>query len=249
MKRIVIGNWKMNLTLAEAIVLGQSCARIAESHHNLTIVIAPSLPWLVPLHDVLRIKPSNFYIASQSVSREDDGAYTGDVSAHQLKGVVTYSLVGHSERRRFHHETGSAISDQVKQLLQNRITPVVCFGEMKQSPQANVSNQITVDLKHDLAGLTHDQVKECIFAYEPLWAIGTGNPATPVYAGKVINHVKTWSQEQYGEALSVLYGGSVTEKNAEALGITQSIDGLLVGGASLEAKRFKAICSVFHPHV
>jgi triosephosphate isomerase len=248
-KRTVIGNWKMNLSLAEAEALAQATTKIAERYPALKIVIAPSLPWLVPLKESLRFTPANFAFASQVVSHMPEGAYTGDVSAKQLKGLVTYGLVGHSERRRDHHESGAIISDQIRELLGQNITPVVCFGEQSQSKQTAFSTQITVDLQRDLEGLDKNQLEQCLFAYEPLWAIGTGDPASPDYIKKAIAHVKNWSNELYNLAFPILYGGSVSEDNAEDLGRITELDGLLVGGASLQAKRFSAICALFSGHV
>ncbi len=245
MGRIVIGNWKMNLNLAEATVLAQSYLKVAEKHPHITIVAAPSLPWIVPLHEAFHWQPPNFAFASQVVSGYPEGAYTGDIAASQLKGLVKYALVGHSERRRYHHEGGSLIADAVKLLLGNKITPVVCFGEMAQSTQKAFSAQITLDLERDLVGLTPDEVGQCLFAYEPLWAIGTGHPASPDYIHKVIASVQVWSRGQYGLELPILYGGSVTEDDAQVLGRLDSLRGLLVGGASLHARPFDLVCSRF----
>jgi triosephosphate isomerase len=248
MKRIVLANWKMNLTLPEAIALAQGSVKAAEEHSQLQVVIAPSLPFLVSVREELRHLPPNFALASQVVSQYAEGAYTGDVAAMQLKGLVTYCLVGHSERRRYHHENGSVISEQIKLLLNNHITPVVCFGEMSQSTQKTFSPQITLDLGNDLHGLDKEEIQKCLFAYEPLWAIGTGHPATPEYAKKAVMHVKEWFKEKYNEVPAVLYGGSVSEDNAEALGEIRELDGLLVGGASLHTRSFQAICTRFSGH-
>lgn len=249
MKRIVIANWKMNLSLAEALALAQQAIRVAEDMPHVQVVIAPSFVWLVPLNLELRIKPGNFSLSGQSVSQWPDGAYTGDVSAKQLSHLVDYCLVGHSERRRFYHEGGDSIAGQIKQLLAHKITPVICFGEMSQSKQSTVSSQITIDLRKDLVGLSAQEIGRCLFAYEPLWAIGTGMAATPDYAKRVIEHTKQWANEQYGVKIPVLYGGSVTEDNAADFGTVKTIDGLLVGGASLHAKRFAHICERFSGHV
>ena len=171
------------------------------------------------------------------------------MAAEQLKGLVAYCLVGHSERRRFHHEKGSVISEQVKQLLAQNITPVVCFGEMTQSPHKALSNQVTLDLAQDLADLDSEEIQKCLFAYEPLWAIGTGNPATSDYVAYVIEHVKLWAKDKWKLDIAILYGGSVNEDNAESLGKIPSLNGLLVGGASLHIKSFKKVCSLYDTSV
>lgn len=250
MSRIVIGNWKMNLNLAEAVAIAQASAKIATTVPSLEVVVAPSLPWLTSCREAIRFMPPNFAIASQVVSREKEGAYTGDVSANQLKGLTKYCLVGHSERRRFHHESGAAISYQIKQLLANGIIPIVCFGEMSQSQSKTFSHQITLDLEKDLTGLDnwHD-LNECFLAYEPLWAIGTGKVATPDYVAKVFEHLNRWYQDKTGDMGFFIYGGSVNEDNAASFRDISHIKGLLVGGASLHARSFGAVCRAFQPHV
>jgi triosephosphate isomerase (TIM) len=249
LRRLVIANWKMNLDLMEATLLAQGSVKIAENHHELQVIIAPSLPWLVPIREIIKFTPPNFALASQVVSQYETGAYTGEVAAKQLKGIVTYSLVGHSERRRYHHESGPIIRDQIKQLLDNKITPVICFGEMHEAKQKTFSPQITLDFGHDLAGLSEHEIAQCLFAYEPLWAIGTGNPATPDYVAKAVAHVKAWAKEKWTLDIPVLYGGSVNEDNAETLGQVRNLDGLLVGGASINLSSFKKVCSLYSSSV
>ncbi len=245
MKRLVVGNWKMHLTLAEAMALGQACLGVAEKYPELEIVIAPSLPWLVPLAEALPWRPPNFGLASQVVSSNSEGAYTGDVAATQLKGLVQYALVGHSERRRYHHETGASIAAAIQLLLAEHITPIVCFGEMMQSTQHKFSSQITLDLERDLNGLAPEQIGQCRFAYEPLWAIGNGHPASSDYVEQALLFVQEWAEKTYGQRLFLLYGGSVTEHESAAFGRLKVLDGLLVGGASLHAKQFGLICRQF----
>lgn len=247
--RIVIGNWKMNLTLPEAIALAQSCVHGAEKFEQLTIVIAPSLPYLIPIRESFRLMPPHFSLASQVVSQHPEGAYTGEVSAQQLKGLVKYCLVGHSERRRYHHETGGVISEMIIQLLEVGIHPVVCFGEMSQSRNQELSSQVTLDLSRDLHALKKEEIAKCLFAYEPLWAIGTGNPATPEYVKKVIRHMKQWFKKEYEHEATLLYGGSVTEEDAADLSKIRDLDGVLVGGASIHSKSFREICRAFSPGV
>lgn len=250
MSRIVIGNWKMNLNLAEAVAMAQASAKIAATLPSLEVVVAPSLPWLASVREAVRFMPPNFALASQVVSREKEGAYTGDVSAAQIKDLVKYCLVGHSERRRFHSESGATISYQIKQLLAHSIIPIVCFGEMSQSQSKTFSPQITVDLEKDLAGLDNwDDLNECLLAYEPLWAIGTGKVATPEYVAKVFEHLNLWYEDKTGDMGYFIYGGSVNEGNIATFRDIPHLLGLLVGGASLHARSFGAICRQFQPHV
>lgn len=246
MQHLIVANWKMNLGLAESVALAQSTARIAEKYHQHRIVIAPAMPWLVSIKEAVRFAPPTFSLAAQSVSNWPEGAYTGDVAATQLKGLVSYCLVGHSERRRYHQENGSVIAGQIQQLLAVNVTPIVCFGEMTQSQQAAFSPQVTTDLDRDLAGLSPEEIQKCVFAYEPLWAIGTGVVASPDYIKKVLKHVRPHLEQKASDAVSLLYGGSVAESNAADLATIPGLDGLLVGGASLHAKRFAEICRSFH---
>lgn len=247
MRRLVVGNWKMNLTLAEATVLAGEVANFAGDFSTLQIGICPSFPWLVPVRESVRFMPHNFFIGAQSVSPYPHGAYTGDVSAEQLKGVVTHCLVGHSEQRRFHHLTSNDIQGQIRLLVKEGITPIVCFGEKLKMQKGDSISQLIRDLQQDLSGLDKQEVvAKCIFAYEPLWAIGTGNPASPDYVQQAVSSVKSWLKEYYDqESPRVLYGGSVTSSEAKDLKAVRELDGLLVGGASLHAKEFKEICARF----
>lgn len=249
MGRLVIANWKMNLALPDAEALAAAEAKVAEAHPGLTVSLAVPTIWLPSLHAALRFKPQNLSLCAQSVSDIAEGAYTGDTAAFQVKPFVTYALVGHSERRRYHQETGLRVAHQIKRLVEQGITPVVCFGEMRQSVQSTFSPQVTVDLGRDLQGLHKDELAACVFAYEPLWAIGTGHPADAKYVQKALSHVKDWLSDTYHQDLSVLYGGSVTDKNAAELSQIKELDGVLVGGASLQAKQFAAICGAFHERV
>jgi triosephosphate isomerase (TIM) len=249
MKRHIVGNWKMNLELPEALVLAQEVAGFAGDYPTLQITIAPSLPWLVSIKEALTFMPTNFALASQVVSPHPHGAYTGDVSATQLKPLVRYCLVGHSERRRFHHEDSQAIQSQITELCKVGITPIVCFGESKQSSSPSMVNQVLQALKRDLASLQPEVGEKCLFAYEPLWAIGTGHPATADYTTKMATAFKAWAKQAFTHDAPLLYGGSVTTANAAALGSIKVIDGLLVGGVSLHGREFKTICAHYSQRV
>ncbi len=249
MRRLVIGNWKMNLTLADATVLAGEVANFASDFATLQIGICPSFVWLVPVREHFRFTPHNFFLGAQAVSSEPHGAYTGDVSAEQLKGLVSHVLVGHSEQRRFRHLSPQDISSQIMQVTQQGMTPVVCFGEPQRSLGNTVATHITTSLSQDLHGISSEVLQKCIFAYEPLWAIGTGAPASPEYIESVVRQVKRWFSDQFSVDVPILYGGSVTAKEAAELKSIEEVGGLLVGGASLHAKEFKDICARFGGHV
>lgn len=241
-KRWVVGNWKMNLGLAEAEVLAGAIAQASEALPAVEVVIAPSTPFLIPIKEKLKFTSKNFGLATQFVSAWPKGAYTGDVSAVQLKGIVTYAIIGHSERRKLHH-AAEIVHDQVRQALENGLTPIICFGEPTRS--ASFSPSILTDLKRDLADLRKEELEKCIFAYEPLWAIGTGDAATPAYITKVVSRVREWFTVTYDLTMPILYGGSVTADNAQELADVKEIAGVLVGGASLNITSFTDICRAF----
>lgn len=249
MTKTVIANWKMNLTLAESLALAQAVVGYAPDYPTLRLIIAPSLVWLAPLAEAVSYRPSNFFLASQVVSPHPEGAYTGDVSARQLKGLVQYGLVGHSERRRYHHETALEISGQITELAAVGITPVICFGEMSQGEGNRPPPAVTAALGQDLASLPGEVIGQCLLAYEPLWAIGTGTRATTGYIRKAVKGFKTWFGQTLGVTPPMIYGGSITAENAGELGAINELDGLLVGGASLDAQTLAAICRAFSRQV
>lgn len=248
MQRLIVANWKMNFSLPEATALAQAIARVAEELPA-TIVIAPSFPWIIPIKESLRWQPKNLALASQSVSPWREGAYTGGVSAKQLQHLVDYSLVGHSERRVHCHETHGIVADQLMRLHEVGIRPILCFGETRKSEQSALLEQLMHALSQDLKGMPDALIDQVILAYEPLWAIGTGKSAQPDYIARVVAHTKAWSKATMGKEPPVLYGGSVDEDNARELGQVKNLDGLLVGGASLNIKRFQVVCRQFLTHV
>lgn len=241
----VIGNWKMNLGLGESEVLAQATAHLAEELPGISVGIAPPTPFLYPIHDKLKFRPTNFFIASQTLSSFAKGAYTGDVAAFQLKGVVSHVIIGHSERRKWHHDS-ELIANQIRQALACDIKPIVCFGEAKRD--ASVSSILFADLRADLGDLTPDEISRCVFAYEPVWAISTNAgavPATPAYIIKVVSRVQEFFASTYNHTPPILYGGSVNEDNVEEIAAIKQISGALVGGASLQIKSFSTICRAF----
>lgn len=245
--KYVVANWKMHGTLADALALAQASASIAERMSHVRLIIAPGFVHLLPVKEALRWVPHNFDLAAQTVSPHTEGAYTGDVSAMQLKSLVDYCIVGHSERRHGHHETHESVNAQIKQLIDAGITPIVCFGEA--SPTGDkVSATLTHALARDLHGLDGDMIQTCLFAYEPVWAIGTGKVASVKHIEAVVLHVKEWLEENYKTKATVLYGGSIAGKNAQPIAAIHALDGVLVGGSSLHAKELEAICRAFgHP--
>ncbi|MDB3983987.1 triose-phosphate isomerase [Acidimicrobiia bacterium] len=248
MKKIIIGNWKLNLEHLEAIQLLQKLNYSLEVNieDNIDIVIAPSYTSLRSLQTIIDADNLKIKISSQDVSAFIEGAYTGEVSALQLSKLnITHSIIGHSERRTVFNETDEKINLKVHNAVNNNIIPIVCFGESEEQRDTNeylsyILNQVNIAVK----GLRKDKVEEIIFAYEPIWAIGTGKVASVENAIEVISSVKQEISTKpfYDEEkIRFIYGGSVSPTNASELLNTKIIDGALVGGASLDVDKFVQI--------
>lgn len=248
-KKLIIGNWKMNLTIHEASVLVHGLAKEIAVHRDVEVVLAPTFLGLQSVS--LQIDRRQFKLAAQNFYWRDHGAYTGEVSAAQLRGLVEYALVGHSERRHIFHEHAKEIRSKVQAAVRSGIRPVLCVGE---TAHERASNE-TVAVLHDqilggLANITSEELHQVVIAYEPVWAIGTGNNATPHDVTKAIRAIRRQITHLYGEKaaaeIRVLYGGSVTPDSAATYLATEGVDGLLVGGASLSTMSFAAIAKAAH---
>ena len=248
MKKIIIGNWKLNLDHLEAIQLLQKLNYSLEVNieDKIDIVIAPSHTSLRSLQTIIDADNLKIKISSQDVSAYIEGAYTGEVSALQLSKLnITHSIIGHSERRTVFNETDETINLKVHSAVNNNLIPIVCFGESEEQRDSNaylsyILNQVNIAVK----GLRKDKVEEIIFAYEPIWAIGTGKVASVENAIEVISSVKQEISTKpfYDEEkIRFIYGGSVSPTNASELLNTKIIDGVLVGGASLDVDKFVQI--------
>ncbi len=254
-RTLIIGNWKMNLTVGEASLYVHKLNEEVQAHRTVEVSLAPTMLCLQPLS--LQIDRRKFSLSAQNLYWRDDGAYTGEVSAHQLRGLVKYAIIGHSERRHVFHEHDRDIRAKVQAAVRNRITPVLCIGETA----LEKSHNETLAVLHDqiisgLANLTADEVAEMVIAYEPVWAISGGKDfshhATPT-AGDVAaavkgirNQIEHLFGKKASKSLRVLYGGSTNGGNAaEFLGV-HDLDGLLIGGASLSAKEFTTIVERAH---
>jgi triosephosphate isomerase len=248
-KQIVAGNWKMNTTPEEGVTLVKALLNQSElSADTLKIVIPPA----VHLDSIGRIlKGTSIHLGAQNSSEHEAGAYTGEVSSSMLASIgVQYVLVGHSERREYHHETEAILSKKIDRILDKGLTPIYCFGEVLEDRKNGtfmnvISNQVVEGLKH----LTSDQMQQIILAYEPVWAIGTGETASPEQAQEVHEGVRkiltNTFDEATGQNTSILYGGSVKPANAKELFSKEDIDGGLIGGAALNADDFAAIINAF----
>lgn len=253
---LVIGNWKMNTTLSDAMVLAGSIKRAAEDLDSVEIVLCPPFTWLVPLAESLEHGPKNLYLGAQNMWFADSGAMTGEISPVMLMDLVKYVILGHSERRSHFVESNALINDKIHAAFHHGMTPIVCVGELR--PMQNLKrgrgrpdrlttkSDIILQLKRALQGLSVQKAEKLVVAYEPVWAIGTGKPATGAYAAEVVSSLRRVFKQKYSQNLAeqvrILYGGSVDSKNVREFVWQPEIDGVLAGGASLKAKEFIAIC-------
>jgi triosephosphate isomerase len=243
------GNWKMNLNHFEAIAHVQKIAYGLNDKDYAAVEVAV----LAPFTDLRSIQTlvdgDKFKIryGAQDVSTHESGAYTGEISSAMLaKLKCTYVVVGHSERREYHAETDAVVAAKAAIALKHEISPIVCIGEKLEVRQAgNHVEHVLAQVKGSLAGLTAEQVRKSVLAYEPVWAIGTGEVATPADAQEVIGAIRGQLGELYdaetAEATRILYGGSVKGGNAAGIMAEKDVDGALIGGASLDPEDFVRI--------
>ncbi|MCY3564003.1 MAG: triose-phosphate isomerase [Acidimicrobiia bacterium] len=248
-KSLIIGNWKMNLTHLEAIAVTQRLwYRLNPADFDRAdVVIAPPFTCLRTLQTLILADRMPFALGAQHVHWEKDGAFTGEVSAGMLvKLDVGYVIVGHSERRAMFGETDELVRKRVRSVLSAGMTPVVCVGEtVSQRESGETEMVVTTQLRGALRRLTAQQRADVVVAYEPVWAIGTGRHASADDAGEVCellrNTVAAMGGPDAGEAVRILYGGSVNPGNIAGFMAKTHIDGALVGGASLDPDTFAAV--------
>ena len=244
-KWIVAGNWKMNNTAAEGQALVKEIiAGLPDISGKGEVVVAPSFTVLRSVYEVIKGTPVT--LASQNIFFEDKGAYTGEISPAMLKDAgCTYAIIGHSERRKYFHESDENVNLKVKKCLAAGLKPIICVGETDEEREAGITEFVVgIQVKKALIGIK--DLANITIAYEPVWAIGTGKNATPVEAQEVHEFIRNILSDVYGSpALDVklLYGGSVTADNFGELIAMKNINGALVGGASLKSENFLGIIS------
>ncbi len=248
-KKLIVGNWKMNLNMHEASLYLHKLAEMIPIRRDVEVVLAPTALTLQSLS--LQVNLKQFKLAAQNFYWRDHGAFTGEMSASQLRGIVQYGLVGHSERRYIFHETDKDIRNKVSAAVRNNIRPILCIGETAWER----ANNETQDVLHDqlvggLANVTSEEVEQIVVSYEPAWAIGTGQNAHPVDVAAVAKIIRHHVRHLYGsvaaDSMQIIYGGSVTTDSAADYLNLAGIDGLLVGGASLDAHVFSEIVKKAH---
>jgi len=237
---IIAGNWKMNKNAAEAVELVRALRESTAGVEKVEIVVCPPFVALTAVKEALT--GSKIGLGAQNVYWAEKGAFTGEISPLMLKDLVTYVIIGHSERRQFFGETDATVNKRVKAALTHGLTPIMCVGETLAQRDAGetaavVSNQVT----NGLAGFTAEEAKSIVIAYEPVWAIGTGRASSAEQANEVVTeNIRATLTHLFGlqvaEGIRVQYGGSVTPANIGVFMAHPDIDGALVGGASLKAE-------------
>lgn len=246
---LMAGNWKMNINHIEAIALVQKLAYTFtdEDYASLDIAVIPPFTDIRSVQTLVDGDKLQLKYGAQDVSVADKGAYTGEVSGSMLAKLgCTFAIVGHSERRQHHGETDEIVNAKAKAALRNDITPIVCVGEGLDIRKAGTHVDYTLaQLAGALTGLSADQVASLVVAYEPVWAIGTGEVATPEDAQEVCGAIREAIRTDHGGAADkarILYGGSMKSDNVAAILAQTDVDGGLVGGASLDPDEYVAVC-------
>jgi triosephosphate isomerase (TIM) len=244
---IIVGNWKMHKTTAEAVALVQALRASVAQVHDVDIGVAPPYTALMVVAEALR--GSTIFVTAQNMHWEPQGAFTGEISAAMLSDAgCTRVIVGHSERRQYFAETDATVNRKLRAALNAQLDPILCIGETLDQREGNTTFSVLAQqIRQGLADIAAAGMSRVVMAYEPIWAIGTGKTATPAQAQEVHAFIRGLLGELYGKALAdevrIQYGGSVNAGNIHTLMTQPDVDGALVGGASLEASSFEQIVS------
>lgn len=252
---LIAGNWKMNLDHLQAIALIQKLSwTLADADHDFSKVEVAVFPPFTDLRSAQTLIEAEKYqlaLGAQDISKHESGAFTGEVSGAMLKKLaVKYVLIGHSERRQYHSEGDAVVQAKVSAAWKNELIPVICVGETLEELESQ--GQSAVPVAQTLAALSgHDTIGEFVIAYEPVWAIGTGKVATPAEAEAVAKAIRGALEQEFGAEAAqsrILYGGSVKANNVAGFLASGEVDGVLVGGASLDSDEFSGIAR-FQKHI
>ena len=243
-KKIIAGNWKMNMTPSEAVALVNELKPLVANDEVDVVFCVPAID-IIPAMEAA--KGSNINIGAENMYFEEKGAFTGEVSAEMLKDLgVDYVIMGHSERREYNNETDETVNLKAKKALEKGLIPIVCCGESLEQREAGITmDWIAIQIKKAFAGISADDAKKVVVAYEPIWAIGTGKTATDDQAEEVCGGIRELLENLYdtetAKAITIQYGGSMNPKNCAGLLAKPNIDGGLIGGASLKSADFAVI--------
>ena len=246
-RKIVAGNWKMNKSMPEALALVQELNQLSGTWpSDVKVIISPPMHYASFLAAEAK---ERIHVSAQNCYWEPSGAYTGEVSAQQLKSSgVHHCILGHSERRQYFNETDQTVNQKVKACLSAEVTPIVCIGELLDEREAGKQEAVVYSqLKGALKGLNKEQINACVIAYEPVWAIGTGKTASAAQAQEIHAFIRAELNNlgADSETISILYGGSCKPTNAKEIFSQPDVDGGLIGGASLKAVDFNAIINAY----
>lgn len=250
-KKIVAGNWKMNMDYAEGVSLFSEIVNMVRDEKKgdqQAIICAP----FIHLNSLAKLGGTTVHIGAQNCHQNASGAYTGEISAKMIKSVgCSFVIIGHSERRQYFAETDALLAEKTKAALANGLTPIFCIGEtLDERNNGDYFNVIKSQLTNGIFGLSAEDFAKIVIAYEPVWAIGTGLTASSDQAQEVHAFIRAEIATQFGseiaEGVSILYGGSCNPKNAAELFAQQDIDGGLIGGASLKSRDFTDIVKAFN---
>ena len=237
-RKIIAGNWKMNMTPSEAVALVETLKPLVQTDEADVVFCVPAID-LIPVIEA--VKGTNIEVGAENMHYEEKGAFTGEISPNMLTDAgVKYVIIGHSERREYFAETDETVNKKVLKAFEHGLTPIICCGEtLTQREQGITLDWIRMQVKIAFQNVTAEQAKQAVIAYEPIWAIGTGKTATTEQAEEVCAAIRACIGEVYDEAtanaIRIQYGGSVNAANAAELFAQPDIDGGLVGGASLKA--------------
>ena len=245
-KILIVGNWKMHLNASQSSLLVHRLHERIMLHRNIEVVLAPSMLTLQPMS--VQLDRRKFRLAAQNAYFHDEGAFTGEVSFTMLRELVHYVIIGHSERRHIFHEDLEMVRDKVAASVRNEITPILCVGETKHEREEGETKQVLHDqLMTGLSNLTAAEVGAAVIAYEPVWAIGTGDVAKPDQVETATNYIRSYVNDVFGpkaaKNLRIIYGGSVVPDVVAGFLDVKGVDGFLVGGASLNYHEFSSIVS------
>ena len=245
-KKLLLGNWKMNKTLPEAIEFANNCKDIAKLAKQNKVDMGVACPY-IDLYNVKKIVKKSLIVASENVAYQDHGAFTGEVSIPMLKSInIDWSIIGHSERRQYDNETSEKCNKKILALLSNNMVPVYCCGESLETFEQNKTKEfIKEQIETGLKDVSLDDISKVVIAYEPIWSIGTGKNASKEIAQDICSYIRKLVRKLYGTKASnkvrILYGGSVKPNNIKEYLSMKDIDGALVGGASLEINSYKEL--------
>ena len=243
-KKIIAGNWKMNMTPSEAVALVETLKPLVKTEEADVVFCVPAID-IIPV--VKACEGTNIEVGAENMYFEEKGAYTGEISPNMLTDAgVKYVIIGHSERREYFAETDETVNKKVLKAFEHGLTPIICCGEtLTQREQGITLDWIRKQVKIAFQNVTADQAKTAVIAYEPIWAIGTGKTATAEQANEVCSAIRDCLREKYGaraaRGITIQYGGSMNAKNASELLAQPDVDGGLIGGASLKSADFATI--------